>query len=112
MTKSTFTFAQVTRKSKGVEGALNDFFASPVGGVVDNLLDVGAVAALCYGLWMVLKALKSSNPGAEIAKKGLWPFVAATLLFKLDWTVTLIGLIQKVITVAIDSVVVLIPGLG
>ena len=112
MTNSTLTFAQVTRGSKGVEGALNDFFASPIGGVVDSLLDVGAVAAVCFGLWMVLKALKSSNPGAEIAKKGLWPFVAATLLFKLDWTVTLVGVIQKAISVVVDSIVVLIPGLG
>lgn len=112
MTDSTFTLAQIVRKSKGVEGSLNDFFASPVGGVVDNLLDVAAIGALCLGLWLILKALKSSNPGAEMAKKALWPFVGATLLWQLDWTTTLIGLITKAIAVIIDSVVILIPGLG
>ncbi|MYA40539.1 MAG: hypothetical protein F4Z31_02110 [Gemmatimonadetes bacterium] len=104
--------AQITRSSKGIEGALTDFFASPIGGVIDSILDVVAIGLALFGLWMIAKAVKSSNPGAEIAKKGLWPFVAATLVFELDWTTRLVGLISKAITVIFDSVVRVIPGLG
>ena len=112
MANSTFTFAQVTRGSTGVEDALNKFFASPIGGVIDSVLDLVALGVVGFGVWMILKAVKSPNPGAEMAKKALWPFVAAALLLKLDWTVGLIGLITKAITTVIESVGVLIPGLG
>ena len=112
MTRPTFTFAQVTRSSTGLEAALNNFFESPIGGIVDSVLDLVALGVVGYGVWMILKAVKSPNPGAEMVKKALWPFVAATLLLKLDWTVSLIGLLTKVITTVIDSVGGLIPGLG
>ena len=112
MAKSTFTFAQITRSSKGLEDTLNKFFASPIGGIADSVLDVVALGMAGLGVAMILKAVKSANPGAEIVKKGLWPFVAAALLLKLDWTVSLIGLLTKAITAVIDSVGGLIPGLG
>ena len=112
MINSTHTFAQVTRSSTGLEAALNKFFASPIGGVIDSVLDLVALGVVGFGVWMILKAVKSPNPGAEMVKKALWPFVAAALLLKLDWTVSLIGLVTKAITTVIDSVGGLIPGLG
>lgn len=112
MGNSTSILAQVQRGSTGLEDALNKFFASPIGGIVDSLLDVAALGLAGLGVWMVVKAAKSSNPGAEILKKGLWPFVAATLVLQLNWTTALIGYIQKGIEAIIDSVGSLIPGLG
>ena len=112
MTNSTHTFAQITRSSPGLEDTLNNFFVSGIGKIVDQLLDVVALCVVGYGVWMIMKAVKSSNPGAEMVKKALWPFVTATLLLKLDWTVDLIGVLTKVITAAIDSIEKLIPGLA
>lgn len=112
MTNSTHTLAQITRGSTGLKDALDRFFKSDIGKIIDSMLDLAALGMVGFGVWMILKAVKSPNPGAEMVKKALWPFVAATLLLKLDWTVDLIGLLTTVIKTVIDSVGGLIPGLA
>lgn len=110
MTNPTLILAQ--SRDTSIADALDNFFESPIGVVVGNVLDVVAVFLAFYGLWMIIKAVKSPNPGAEIAKKGLWPFVAGALVLKLNWTTALIGMIQNAVSKAFESVVNLFPGLG
>ena len=111
MTEPHSILAQVDRGGRGLTEALNQFFASPLGLIAGYVLDLVALGLVGYGVWQILKALKATNPGAEIIKKALWPFLGVALVLQLNWTVSVNTIFGRIIKAVIDSVTKLVPGL-
>lgn len=111
MTDPHLILAQVNRGGRGLQEALNNFFASPLGQIAGYVLDLVALGLVAYGVLQILKALKSNNPGAEILKKGTWPFLGVALVLQLNWTTSVNTIFGKIIKALFDSVTLLIPGL-
>jgi len=112
----TFIPFQSNRLSQGEAGlreALTNFLDSPLGKLVENVLDFLAALLLIYGVGKMIRKLydtatKGSGLGATAAKDvvlaGAGPLLGALLLFQFEWVFSIIGFFASVLEILIQQI--------